>query len=111
MDAATVARTVGTAARLTRLVALDSLLDVPRAKVEHWANARKHGPDYDPEVAHADPHWLAKLVGCTWCAGFWVSAGVVASAHAFGHTRTWKYATDAFAVAFTASALVNRADD
>lgn len=110
MDTAIAVRAAGAAARLTRLVALDTLLDVPRTRVEDWANRRKHGDDYDYEQAENDPHPLATLVSCTWCSGFWVSTAVAASAYAFGHTRTWRFAADTLTLSYVAAALVNRAD-
>ncbi|QYN17596.1 DUF1360 domain-containing protein [Amycolatopsis sp. DSM 110486] len=111
MKLETAIRAAGAAARLTRLVALDSLLDVPRSKVEIWANTRKHGENYSAEQAENDPHPIAKLITCTWCSGFWVSAAVAASAHAFGDRRMWKVAADAFGLSFLASVLVNRTND
>lgn len=109
MNTATAIRAAGAATRLTRLVTLDTLLEGPRVRIQHWANTRKHG-DYTYDQAENDPHWLAKLVGCTWCAGVWVSAAVVASAYLFGHTRAWKLAADALTTSMAAAVVVNRTD-
>lgn len=97
---------VGAAARLTRLVARDSILDIPRERFEHWANTRKHGENYTIEQAENDPHWAVILVNCPWCIGFWINAATLATAARWGDRRWWRAGTTLLATSFATSALV-----
>ncbi|MDQ0376504.1 DUF1360 domain-containing protein [Amycolatopsis thermophila] len=97
---------IGAAARLTRLVTRDSITDVPRAKLEHWANVRKHGEEYTADDAEHDPHWATQLVNCPWCIGFWITAATVTSAHLWGEKRWWQYVAGVWASSFAVSTAV-----
>ncbi len=57
--------------RITRLVAVDVIADRPRT----W-------------VAVKAPVWVGKLVTCAICAGFWISAAVLAAWY-FGGSGGW----------------------
>lgn len=73
----------GAAARLTRLITRDTFPPVAHAR--EWVLDR-----VDPgKVRDTDgePPALAELLTCNWCAGWWVSAGVVI-ARAFA-PRLW----------------------
>lgn len=107
MKPVVVALAVGAAARLTRLVTQDSLLDVPRAHIEHWGNTRKHGEDYTDDLAENDPHWAAKLINCPWCIGFWINAAVLATAWWWGDRRWWRYTAGVWATSYATSAVVS----
>lgn len=68
--------------RLTRLVTADSITEPLRAAViaSTYAEGLDEGETWD-EVVMNDPRppRLAELVTCRWCAGVWVSFGVVAA--------------------------------
>lgn len=53
------------AARLTRLVRHDRILDAPRDAVTVWAMNRS-GPDQD--------HLLVYFLSCVWCVSMWSAA-------------------------------------
>jgi hypothetical protein len=106
--------------RLTRFVTADGLTDHPRDRIVEAAyvtvgRAEQHRPH--PEVRGAwseeamhdpDPPKLAELVTCRWCAGFWLSVGVVAARRVV--PRWWDPL--ATALAFSAGAvLVARLED
>ena len=110
MKPAVAALAVGAAARLTRLAARDSILDLPRAHVEHWANKRKHGENYTADQAENDPHWAVTLINCPWCIGFWINAATLATAWKWGDRRWWRAATGVLATSFVTSALVATTD-
>lgn len=58
----------GAAARLTRLVVEDTITEPLRVGAVRGASRLSAGAG----------RWLAGLLGCQWCAGMWVAAGVVA---------------------------------
>jgi len=62
--------------RVTRLVTRDKVLDVPRDRLRWWLEHRKEARTgrSTPQVWQSK---LAYLVGCSWCAGIWVSGAVV----------------------------------
>lgn len=63
------------ASRLTRLITTD---DFPPVKaLREWALNRVD-PYKVRKVKGAEPPALAELIECNWCAGMWVSGGVVA---------------------------------
>jgi hypothetical protein len=61
------------AARVTRLVTTDTF--PPVKLLREWALDKV---DPNPQEGQA-PSSLAELIECHWCAGFWISAGVVAA--------------------------------
>lgn len=77
--------------RLTRLATADVLLQAPREAIVRWAYERAGVADRqclaEPEpttwadlaIADPDAPKLATLVTCRWCAGMWISLGVVAA--------------------------------
>lgn len=106
--------------RLTRLVTADVLADGPRetwVEAAYTAEGRAEEVRADAEatswseVAQAEGHGapkLATLVTCRWCAGFWISAGVVAARRAA--PRAWDPL--ARVLAFSAgAALLARLED
>lgn len=73
--------------RLTRLVTKDVLLDELRDDIIRGAYARRGDGRQPPaqlnwtDMAMHDPDApkLATLITCRWCAGMWISLGVVAA--------------------------------
>jgi hypothetical protein len=72
--------------RLTRLVTADVITEPARERLLRWAYRRHGDTGSEPatgwtDYAEVDPDAprLARLVTCRWCAGFYVSAGVVAA--------------------------------
>lgn len=67
--------------RLTRMVTTDTIFDRPRI----WVFRRFPPPGSWQTVGKAGgfleqprpPHWLGKLLSCSWCAGFWVAGALV----------------------------------
>lgn len=107
--------------RLTRLITADNLLDGPRDAVVAWAY-RRYRPDV-PALVCFDDHpgeWAAKaesdpaapkpavLVTCRWCAGMWVSLGVVATRRLF--PRAWHPLAEALAFSAGAALLAGLED-
>lgn len=68
------------AARITRLVTTDTF--PPAKHVRDWL-LDKVDPRKVREVEGAEPPSLVELIECNWCAGFWISAAVVAARKAF----------------------------
>ncbi len=81
--------------RVTKLVVDDQLTAEPRDAVIRWAYRNSPPKGWDPPLEEVgdqldpggwvdvvaeddDPPKLAFLVTCPWCAGMWVSLGVVA---------------------------------
>lgn len=87
----------GAAARLTRLAVADTVTGPAR----HWIN---HVSYVAPRPIRAAASVLDTLLACAWCAGFWISVAVAASAVTFGHTPLWQV----IALALTYSYLVGR---
>jgi fatty acid desaturase len=79
--------TVLAAARVTRLINEDKILDAPRNAI--WRRL--------PENS-----MIAYWIGCPWCAGLWVCAGAVALLYLYGHS-IWYQAP---ALALAASHIV-----
>lgn len=118
--------------RLTRLATADTILDGPRAAVVRLAYERQDWPDGQgsgapatvwqeqlervanaggwSEYAMDDPDApkLATLVTCRWCAGMWVSLGVVAARRLF--PRTWPPLAKALAFSAGAALLAGLED-
>lgn len=90
-------------ARLTRLLVHDSITAVIRTRIAHWANTRKHGDHYSYVQSTRDPHWLAELITCPWCTGFWVTTVVAGSAALWHHHTWWWLTVGVFAAAHCAS--------
>lgn len=72
--------------RLTRLVTKDVILDGPREAIVRWAYCQDRwnpaavppGVSFAEFAAHdGNAPKLATLITCRWCAGFYVSVGVV----------------------------------
>ncbi|MFJ5037955.1 DUF1360 domain-containing protein [Streptomyces parvulus] len=87
--------------RGTQLVVHDSLLDVPRDRLDTW-HARK--PDSTARLA------LTTLIGCVYCAGWWVSGAFLAVWLAWPDNRLIQLGVLWFALA-GGQALLNRWDD
>lgn len=105
--------------RLTRLVTADSITQAPRdALIEATYTAAGRAEDMrsgaDAQgwqgVAEADPDVpkLAELVTCRWCAGMWVSLGIVLVARRF---RWWPPIAQALAMSAAAALLAQLEDD
>lgn len=76
--------TIAAIARITRLFNDDSLTQPLRTWLDAKAADRWYAADetHPDQLTHALPapriwRYLAKLVRCPWCLGFWVSAAVV----------------------------------
>lgn len=103
--------------RLTRLVAADTITEPVRARIIEAAYLqagtvelhRPEPPETWDDVVHADPAppKLAELITCRWCAGMWVSLGVVFIARRF---RWWPALADALALS-SAAALLAAVED
>ena len=92
---------VGLAARLTRLVVVDTIADPARGATLTAAH----------RVAGARGlRWTNELLGCPHCAGFWISVAVVASWLAWGDTIGWQAVALAFTLAYVAGHLTARFD-
>lgn len=95
--------------RLTRLVTADSIAQPLRDQVVELAYAwdGKPLPEVEPglelAVAAMDdpehPKW-AELASCRWCAGMWISLGIVLVARRF---RWWPTMADALALSAVAA--------
>jgi len=107
--------------RLTRLVTADTIAAPIR---DRWVEAayvaqgraEQHRPH--PELPNAwseeamaddDPPKLAELVVCRWCAGMWVSLGVVAARRLA--PRAWGPLATALALSAGAALLARLEDD
>jgi hypothetical protein len=84
------------AARLIRLATRDTFPPVKRTRnlVIGWAGQGSS---------------IAELVDCPWCAGFWITAGVVAARRVV--PRAWAPVADVFAAAFLASYLAGKSTE
>lgn len=100
--------------RLTRLVVADTITEGPRAKLlaRIYLAARRPPPadmsEPGNDWTHAvqddpDPPKLATLVTCPWCAGFYVSIGVVVARRLA--PRAWAPIARAFAISGVAGVL------
>jgi hypothetical protein len=76
--------------RATRLVTDDEFPPIFKARM--WVK-KKFGEE----------HWIAELVSCRWCAGVWVSAGMLALRH-FAHA-IWLPITSVLALGAVAALL------
>lgn len=108
--------------RLTKLVTSDTLLAKPRDAIARWAYLRakrarsiaglaEHSAQPWADVAMDDPHApkLATLVTCRWCAGMWVSLGVVAARRYC--PKLWAPLAQALAYSAGAALLARLEDD
>jgi hypothetical protein len=83
--------------RLTLLVTADTVTEPWREQVIRRANERKHGPRSEvaegslawDSWAATDPHWLAALVDCPWCASMWLAAPVTVASYWWAGTAAW----------------------
>jgi len=114
--------TVGAAARITRLFTEDTITRPLRDYLTAKADDRWDAPDESPPGS--SPHlitaprawrWLAKLIRCPWCLGFWVSALLVGAYFlTMLDTPPWHSPTAAFAylvATFATSQAVGLAAD
>ena len=92
---------LGFAARLIRLVAVDSIASYLRDWVR-WIGEQVGG---DRGLL-----WADELVTCPFCVGFWISVGVVASWALVGDTAGWRLTAAAFTLSYAAGHLVARLD-
>lgn len=68
--------------RIFRLIALDTILDRPRA----WAlNAGDWRPDSGDDPPRRFRAGLATFISCPWCAGFWITVAVYVFWQIFPH--------------------------
>lgn len=91
---------VGFAARLTRLAVADTIAEWPRILAVRAAG----------RISDGAVRWTHALLTCPHCIGFWISAAVVASWAAWGHTAGWRLVAAAFTVAYIAGHAVARFD-
>lgn len=80
------------AARVTRLVTWDSVFDGPRG----WLSGRHR--------------WLEGLLGCSWCAGFWVSTVMVGLWMLFAGEWWWVLGVYGLAVSYVVGLLAERVE-
>lgn len=112
---------IGTTVRITRLVTRDELgrrllLD----PVEKWATGHEgSGLEYEDgrDALDSKAGWrsfLASGLECSYCVGFWIGAGVLASQRVAARSRVGERIWNATAAALTLNAvvgpLVNRMD-
>lgn len=90
-DALTVAVTAAAAFRLTRLWLRDSLPGVVDVREAAVAALEERAPD-------GEEHPLLPLTYCAWCAGFWISAAVVAVASTPQLAPLWRPLSTVLAV-------------
>ena len=91
---------VGLAARLTRLAVVDTIAEGPRILAVRIAGRAGNRP----------ARWIVALLQCPYCIGFWLSAGVVGSWFAWGHTVGWQAVAGVFTLSYVAGHLVARLD-
>lgn len=90
-DAVALAVTAGAAYRLTRLWLRDDFPPVVAIRNAVIARLQPAEPDDPPEPwAPAVEHPLLPLTYCPWCAGFWITAAVVAVASTPALAPLWK---------------------
>jgi len=94
-DAATFAVDSLAAYRLTRLLVDDTIADVPRAHVLEAARV-------------AGWEGLAELLRCYWCAGMWVSVGVVTARRLM--PDTWDLIARSLAASAVTGLIASRLD-
>lgn len=92
---------VGLAARLTRLVTEDSILDGARSWLLDTAH-RRYGD--------AGLRWTHDLIGCPFCIGWWVALAVVATWLAWGSTLVWQVVALVFTLNYVHGHLNARLD-
>lgn len=83
------------AARLWRLIAVDAIADPLRRRLR-------------VEIADAPKQWrdtLSYLIQCPFCAGFWISGMVLASALAWSDTVLWQLVAGTCAVNYVQAHL------
>lgn len=105
--------------RLTRLVTADTLTEKPRKLIVLGAYDRAGRPLPDQaedaptavDLVELDDHppKLAELVTCRWCAGVWVSAGVVAVGTFL--PGAWAHVSRALALSAAAALLAGLEED
>jgi hypothetical protein len=89
--------------RLTRLWLRDSVPPMPAVRA--WLGDRLT----EHEDAHEGrPHPLAPLTDCPWCAGFWISLGVVGVASVPALRRAWLPLATALAFSAVTGQLAER---
>lgn len=100
--------------RLTRLVVEDDFppIAVPRRWITgeaYWVEDEQKW-HYPHEQASWPRHWLGDLITCPWCAGGWISLGLVVAVATSNQTGTWVewflLWTAAWALGSTAAAKV-----
>lgn len=98
--------------RLTRLVTADDITAPIRDGIVEWSYGRLPDVEVDKpaidtwtDVAISDPDApkLATLVTCRWCAGMWISFGVVAARRLA--PRAWSPVADALVCSAAAALL------
>lgn len=91
---------LGAAARLTRLVTVDSIADPLRDGVRMAAN----------RVGPRTLVWADDLVTCPHCVGFWATLAVLATAAAWGHTAAWRFVAATLAASYVVGHLSRHLD-
>ena len=98
--------------RLTRLITADTILDGPRDALVRWAYGNSNEADDGQwaDFAMDDPQApkLATLAVCRWCAGMWVSFGVVVARRRF--PRQWAPIAEALALSAGAALIAGLED-
>jgi hypothetical protein len=93
---------VGLSARVTRLVTVDTIMAPVRERAIYEAARRSASWD--------GGFWVASLLGCPHCVGFWLSLLVLASWLVWGGTTVWVTVAGAFTLSYVAGHLVGRLD-
>lgn len=83
--------------RLFRLIALDTILDGPRAFILRAGSWR---PDSGADPPRGFRAGVATFISCPWCAGFWISVVVWAA------WQLWPHATLVVAAPLAISSVV-----
>lgn len=114
-NALRIARMVGLAARVTRLITTDTITKPARKAAHHrilfqpaQRAALAQGDEVPPPTSQPRAQaraWAAELLTCSWCMGVWVTAAVVTTEHQWGHTRAWRAAADTALAAYTVGFL------
>lgn len=116
-DSALVAGVAGLAVyRATILVVADKLTEPVRRRLVDWLNHRKHGPRPESGLdasawvtrRYQDPHRLAYLLQCPWCASYWVALLVTAGTVRWGGCTAWWLVCGPLAGSGLASILASR---
>lgn len=115
MDGIELIRTVGAAARLTRLTTSDSITEPARKRVLEFvrfnrtqrralAAGQPVPPPKHPRAAAAR-NKVCELLTCPWCIGFWWCAVIAGTGYQFGRTTWWRLGADILTASYVLGVL------